>query len=84
MKPLAVYVHIPFCEKRCGYSVFVSCTQTQTIDAYVMDSLLGTGELSSKFGLQAAITFFQMAIGSTLVIITNAIVRKIEPSNSLF
>lgn len=57
---------------------------TQTIDAYVMDSLLGTGELSSKFGLQAAITFFQMAIGSILVIITNAIVNKIEPANSLF
>ncbi len=57
---------------------------TQTIDAYVMDSLLGTGELSSKFGLQAAITFFQMVIGSSMVIITNAIVRKIEPANSLF
>lgn len=57
---------------------------TQTIDSYVMDSLLGTGELNSKFGIQAAITFFQMAIGSTLVIITNVIVRKIEPANSLF
>lgn len=57
---------------------------TQTIDAYVMDSLLGTGELSSKFGLQAAFTFFQMIIGSSLVIITNLIVRKIEPANSLF
>ncbi|MBO5229355.1 MAG: coproporphyrinogen III oxidase family protein [Clostridia bacterium] len=35
MKPLAVYVHIPFCEKRCGYCDFVSCTQTQNIDAYL-------------------------------------------------
>ena len=56
----------------------------QTIDAYVFDSLKGTGELSSKFGIQAAITFFQMIIGSTLVIITNAIVNKIEPANALF
>lgn len=35
MKPLSVYVHIPFCEKRCGYCDFVSCTQTQKIDAYL-------------------------------------------------
>ncbi len=56
---------------------------TQTIDAFVMKSLLGSGT-NTDFGIQAAITFFQMAIGSTLVIITNLIVRKIEPANSLF
>ncbi len=57
---------------------------TQTISSYVTDSLLGTGELSSKFGLQAAITFFQMAVGSTLTIVTNLFVRKVEPDNALF
>ena len=35
MKPLSVYVHIPFCEKRCGYCDFVSCTQVQNIDEYL-------------------------------------------------
>ena len=35
MKPLSVYIHIPFCEKRCGYCDFVSCTQTQNIDEYL-------------------------------------------------
>ena len=35
LKPLSVYVHIPFCEKRCGYCDFVSCTQTQDIDQYL-------------------------------------------------
>lgn len=35
MKPLSVYIHIPFCEKRCGYCDFVSCTQTQKIDEYL-------------------------------------------------
>ena len=35
MKPLSVYVHIPFCEKRCGYCDFVSCTQTTKIDEYL-------------------------------------------------
>ncbi len=59
-------------------------SSTQTISTYVTDSLIGTGELSSKFGLQAAISFFQMAVGSTMVIATNLIVRKIEPANSLF
>ncbi len=59
-------------------------SSTQTISSYVTDSLLGTGELSSKFGLQAAVSFFQMAVGSTLIIVTNLIVRKIEPANSLF
>ncbi len=59
-------------------------SSTQTISSYVTDSLVGTGELSSKFGLQTAITFFQMAVGSTMVILTNLIVRKIEPANALF
>ena len=35
-KPLSVYVHIPFCEKRCGYCDFVSCTSTEKIDAYLL------------------------------------------------
>ncbi|MBS7401783.1 MAG: radical SAM family heme chaperone HemW [Eubacteriales bacterium] len=34
-KPLSVYLHFPFCEKRCGYCDFVSCTATQDIDAYL-------------------------------------------------
>ncbi len=34
-KPLSVYVHIPFCEKRCGYCDFVSCTAVQNIDQYL-------------------------------------------------
>lgn len=35
MKPLSVYVHLPFCEKRCGYCDFVSCCETQNIDLYL-------------------------------------------------
>ncbi len=34
-KPLSVYVHVPFCEKRCGYCDFVSCTATEQIDKYL-------------------------------------------------
>lgn len=35
MKPLSVYVHIPFCERRCGYCDFVSCTETEKITEYL-------------------------------------------------
>ena len=34
-KPLSVYIHIPFCERRCGYCDFVSCTETQKIPEYI-------------------------------------------------
>lgn len=34
-KPLSVYIHIPFCERRCGYCDFLSCTATQNIDEYL-------------------------------------------------
>ncbi|MBO4823079.1 MAG: coproporphyrinogen III oxidase family protein [Clostridia bacterium] len=34
-KPLSVYIHFPFCEKRCGYCDFVSCTATENVDAYL-------------------------------------------------
>lgn len=34
-KPISVYVHLPFCEKRCGYCDFVSCTAVAKIDEYL-------------------------------------------------
>lgn len=34
-KPLSVYVHIPFCEKRCGYCDFLSCVEIKNIDQYL-------------------------------------------------
>lgn len=35
MKPLAVYIHVPFCEQRCGYCDFVSGCDLTKIDAYL-------------------------------------------------
>lgn len=35
MKSLAVYLHIPFCEKRCGYCDFFSCCDTDKAEEYV-------------------------------------------------
>ncbi len=54
---------------------------TQTIDAYVLNALVGN---TTSFGILAAITLFQTAIGSTLTIVVNLIVRKVEPDNALF
>lgn len=34
-KPLSVYIHFPFCERRCSYCDFVSCTATDKIDKYL-------------------------------------------------
>jgi oxygen-independent coproporphyrinogen-3 oxidase len=32
---LSIYIHIPFCEKRCHYCDFVSCCELDKIDAYI-------------------------------------------------
>jgi oxygen-independent coproporphyrinogen-3 oxidase len=34
-KPISVYVHIPFCEKRCGYCDFASSTCIDKMDLYL-------------------------------------------------
>ena len=35
MKNLGLYIHIPFCEKKCNYCDFYSCTQKENIEEYV-------------------------------------------------
>ena len=36
MKRLSIYIHIPFCAKKCSYCNFVSyCTKQDEIDAYI-------------------------------------------------
>ena len=54
---------------------------TQTIDAYIINALT---DGFANFGMTAAITFFQSAIGCLMVIITNIIIRRWEPENALF
>ena len=53
---------------------------TLVIDVYVYQALR-TGQ---PLGLPAAAAFFQSCIGFTLVLTTNAIVRKIEPEMAMF
>jgi multiple sugar transport system permease protein/putative aldouronate transport system permease protein len=53
---------------------------TQVIDSYVLNSIFN----SSNFGFTAAASLFQSVIGTILMVISNLIVRKLEPDNALF
>ena len=53
---------------------------TQTIDTYVYRGLLNTANI----GMSAAACFYQSVVGFTLVMITNAIVKKISSENAMF
>lgn len=53
---------------------------TQTIDTYVYRGLMNTANM----GMSAAACFYQSVVGFTLVMITNAIVRKVSRENAMF
>jgi len=53
---------------------------TQVVDTYVYRALLNTGDV----GMSTAAGLFQSAVGFVLVLITNAIVRKVEPDSAMF
>lgn len=53
---------------------------TQVIDSYVLNAIFK----NSNFGFVAATSFFQSIIGLLLMLLSNGLVRKIAPENSLF
>jgi putative aldouronate transport system permease protein len=53
---------------------------TQVLDTYVYRALLGTGDV----GMSTAAGLFQSTVGFVLVLITNAIVRKVDPDSAMF
>lgn len=53
---------------------------TDVIDTYIYRVLKSVGDT----GMSAAIGLFQSAVGCVLILITNAVVRKIESDNALF
>ncbi|MBQ7679892.1 MAG: sugar ABC transporter permease [Butyrivibrio sp.] len=53
---------------------------TQVIDSYVLNAILKT----SNFGFTAATSFFQSVVGLLLMLLSNFLVKKIEPENALF
>ncbi|NJP40578.1 sugar ABC transporter permease [Oscillospiraceae bacterium HV4-5-C5C] len=53
---------------------------TQVIDSYILNAIFH----NSNFGFTAAATFFQSVVGTILILLSNAAVRKIHPENALF
>jgi putative aldouronate transport system permease protein len=53
---------------------------TDVIDTFVYRSLIDLGDI----GMASAAGFFQSIVGFCLVLVTNTIVKKINPENSLF
>lgn len=53
---------------------------TSTIDTYVFRGLIQLGDM----GMSSAAGFYQSFVGFTLVLVTNAIVKKLERDSSLF
>ena len=53
---------------------------TQVIDSYVLNAIFK----SSNFGFTAATSFFQSVVGLLMMLLSNGLVRKISPENSLF
>lgn len=50
------------------------------IDVYVYNAIINNGQ----FGLSAAASLYQSAVGFVLILTTNMIVRKVEPDMALF
>jgi putative aldouronate transport system permease protein len=55
-------------------------TVTQVLDTYVYRALLNTGDV----GMSSAAGLFQSTVGFVLVLITNAVVRKVDPDSAMF
>jgi len=53
---------------------------TRVIDSYVLNAILTTPD----YGFTSATTFYQSIVGLVLILISNGIVKKAAPENSLF
>lgn len=54
---------------------------TQTLDVYVFKNLVGS---DPNIGLNAAVSSFQSMVGFVLVLVANAIIKKIDPDSAFF
>ena len=53
---------------------------TQVLDTYVYRALMN----SQNIGMSTAASLFQNAVGFVLIMITNTMIRKIDPDSALF
>ena len=73
---------------RADFGMFYNVTRnigtlyptTDVVDTYVFRALTKSGSI----GMSAAVGLFQSIVGFVLIIVTNMVVKKIEPDNSIF
>lgn len=53
---------------------------TQVIDTYVYRAMMQLGDL----GMASAAAFYQSLVGFILVVVSNAVIRKVDPNNALY
>ena len=55
---------------------------TEVLDSFVLNVMTGTG--ITNYGVTSAVTFYQSLVGFVMIIVVNAIVRRISPDDALF
>lgn len=53
---------------------------TSVLDTYIYNGLIATGDI----GMTAAAALYQSAVGAILLLLTNLVVRRLEPDSALF
>ena len=76
LKPVIIMMILLAVGKNSG----VIYSTTNTIDTYVYRTLIQTGDV----GMSAAAGVYQSVVGFLIVLITNLLLRKISPEDSLF
>lgn len=54
---------------------------TQVISTYILDALKTAG---TDYGITGAVSLYQSVVGSIMIIVSNLIIRKIDPEKALF
>lgn len=74
MKPLSLYLHIPFCRSRCAYCGFTSCTELALREPYTA-ALCRALEQAPLEGYEAATVYFG---GGTPSLLGEGLLRVLE------
>ena len=80
-----LYLHIPFCQRKCDYCAFVSMQSSQhAIDAYV-ETLLGEmGLAHAEYGAGAGLDSIYLGGGTPSLLSPHQVARLLEHTSLLF
>ncbi len=82
MEPIGLYLHVPFCQRKCSYCDFYSVTQTELREAYVC-ALLSRLEAAAKALKRPAKTLY-FGGGTPSLLGGASIARLTKAARSLF